>query len=111
MPRTTFAAAVLLSSAASFAQVAPGDIAVTGFSTSAFGVISPGPVVTGYATPGFGGLAQAILWDPAHPNDFLVGGVGFVGRATITGHGTVSYSPITSAVGVVSQMSWDAAGA
>jgi hypothetical protein len=107
---TTLALVLFLSSAPSFAQVASGDIAVTGFSSSAFGVISAGPAVTGYATPGFGGLSQTILWDPAHPNDFLVGGVGFVGRATITGHGTVSYAPITSAVGVVSQMSWDAAG-
>src|SRR5262249_19220400 len=47
MHRTTLAAAVLLiSSAPSFAQVAPGDIAVTGFSSSAFGVIGAGPSVT-----------------------------------------------------------------
>jgi streptogramin lyase len=100
--------------ATSSAQVAPGDIAVTGFSTSAFGVISSGPVVTGYATPGFQGTgsatSQAILWDPAHPNDFVIGGFGFVGRATITGPGTVSYALITNSVGTVAQMSWDASG-
>ncbi|HEX5051586.1 MAG TPA: hypothetical protein VFZ65_07440 [Planctomycetota bacterium] len=96
------------------AQVAAGDIAVTGFSTSAFGVISAGPTVTGYTTGGFQGTgtatSQAILWDRAHPNDFLVGGFGFIGRASITGPGSVVYAPVTNGVGVVSQMTQDDAG-
>ncbi|HEX5052431.1 MAG TPA: hypothetical protein VFZ65_11705 [Planctomycetota bacterium] len=92
------------------AQVLPGDIAITGFSTSQFGIATP-PSVTGYTTSGFGsGTSQAILHDPATFVDFLVGGFGFVGRATITGPGTVSYTPLTLAVGEVSQMSWDGAG-
>src|SRR5262249_13820167 len=96
------------------AQVAVGDIAVTGFSTSAFGVIR-GAAVTGYATPGFQGTgvatSQAILWAIAHANPFLVGGFGFVGRATISGPGAVSYALITNGVGIVAQMSWDSSGA
>ena len=94
-------------------QVAPGDIAVTGFSTTSFGVIR-GTAVTGYATPGFQGTgtatSQAILWDPAQPNDFLVGGFGFVGRATITGPGASTYALVTNNVGIVAQMSWDRSG-
>ena len=96
------------------AQVNPGDIAVTGFSTSAFGILGAGNVVTGYTTPGFQGTSvgtsQAILWDPANPNDFLVAGFGFIGRATIVGLGTVAYAPITNNAGIVSQMSWTDAG-
>ena len=114
MHRTTAPFLACLLSAATSAQVALGDIAATGFSTTSFGVISAGPVVSGYTTPGFQGTgtatSQAILWDPAHPNDFLVGGFGFVGRATITGPGTVSYTLITNGVGIVSQMSWDRSG-
>lgn len=95
------------------AQVLPGDIGVVGFSTSAFGVATP-PNVTGYTTPGFqgssAGTSQAILHDPTSFNDFLIGGFGFVGRATITGPGTVSYALITNGIGTASQMSWDNAG-
>jgi hypothetical protein len=62
------------------AQVATGDIAVTGFSSTSFGVIGAGAVVTGYTTPGFQGTgtatSQSVLWNPANPNDFLVAGGG-----------------------------------
>jgi hypothetical protein len=95
-------------------QVAQGDIAVTGFSTGAFGVISAGPTVTGYNATSFQGTgtatSQAILWDRAQPTSFLIGGFGFVGRATITGTGSVSYALITNNVGIVAQMSWDETG-
>lgn len=100
--------------AALVAQVATGDIAVTGFSANAFGVIDASLAVTGYATPGFQGTgtatSQAVLWDPQHPNDFVIGGFGFVGRATIVGPGAVSYALITNGVGIVAQMSWTDAG-
>jgi hypothetical protein len=96
------------------AQVARGDIAVTGFSTTSFGVVGAGNAVTGYTTTGFLGTgtatSQAILWDPSSPNDFIVGGFGFVGRASITGPGTVTYALITNNVGTVAQMSWDEGG-
>lgn len=96
------------------AQVASGDIAVTGFSTNAFGVIDASLTVTGYATPGFQGTgaatSQAVLWDPASPNDFVIGGFGFVGRATIAGLGAVAYTLITNNVGTVAQMSWTDSG-
>lgn len=96
------------------AQVATGDIAVTGFSTNAFGVIVAGPSVTGYATPGFQGTglatSQAILWDRTVPNAFLVAGFGFVGRATIAAPGIVGYQVVTNNVGIVSQMSWHDSG-
>lgn len=103
--------AAALSTAALSAQVQPGDIGVVGFSASAFGVATP-PNVTAYTTPGFlgTGTSQAILHDPTSFNDFLVGGFGFVGRATITGPGTVNYTLITSGIGTASQMSWDNAG-
>lgn len=94
------------------AQVLPGDIAITGFSTTSFGVASGSPSATIYNTGGFqgSGTSQAILHDPSTVTDFIVGGFGFVGRATITGPGTVSYSLITSGIGTASQLSWDAAG-
>lgn len=108
--RRTSGLFVFLLPAALVAQVTVGDIAVTGFSANAFGVIAAGPTVTGYATSGFlgtgTGTSQAILWDPAHPQQFLVGGFGFVGRATITGTGAATYQLITNNVGIVSQMSW-----
>ena len=95
------------------AQVAPGDIGVTGFSTNAFCIATP-PTVTGYTTAGFGGTgaatSQAILHDPSSFNDFIVGVFGFVGRATITGPGTVSYTLITNGIGTASQMTWDNSG-
>jgi len=100
-----------LLSATATAQVAIGDIAATGFSSTAFGVIR-GTAVTGYTTTGFQGTgtSQAILWDRALPNTFLIGGFGFVGRATITGPGAATYALITANVGIVSQMSWDDSG-
>ena len=100
--------ACLLSATVS-AQVAIGDIAVTGFSTTTFAVIGAPPSVTSYPTPGFQGTgtSQAILWDRAQPNDFIVGGFGFVGRASITGPGSASYSLITNGIGTAAQMTWD----
>src|SRR5262245_45447003 len=91
--------ASLLSATAS-AQVAIGDIAVSRFSTTTFAVIGAGAAVTNYVTPGFlgTGLSQSILWDRANPNDFIVGGVGFVGRASITGPAAVGYSLITNGI-------------
>ncbi|HEU4417496.1 MAG TPA: hypothetical protein VFT55_01080 [Planctomycetota bacterium] len=99
-------------SATAAAQVAVGDIAVTRFSTTTFAVIGAGSAVTSYVTPGFlgTGTSQAVLWDRANPNDFIVGGVGFVGRASITGPAAVSYSLITNGVGTAAQMSWNDAG-
>lgn len=111
MTRTAPLLVSLLSATVS-AQVAIGDIAVTRFSTNTFAVIGAGPSVTGYVTPGFlgTGTSQAVLWDRANPNDFIVGGVGFVGRASITGPAAVSYALITSGIGTAAQMSWNDAG-
>jgi hypothetical protein len=106
-----FLSATLLPATAS-AQVSIGDIAVSRFSTTSFAVIGGGLTVTNYTTPGFlgTGLSQSILWDRAHPNDFIVGGSGFVGRASITGPAAVSYSLITNGIGLAAQMSWNDAG-
>ncbi|HEB51652.1 MAG TPA: hypothetical protein ENI87_00180 [bacterium] len=100
----------LLFCLAASAQVLPGDLAITGFSTSAFGIARSG-TVTGYATSSFGGgTSQAVLHDPTTFTDFIVGGFGFVGRATITGPGTMTYTPITTNIGTASQLSWDPSG-
>lgn len=106
--------AILLAACPLAAQLVPGDIGVTGFSTNAFGVISPSGAATGYVTTGFQGTGSAtsqwILWDPAVPDSFIVGGFGFIGRATVTGPGTSTYALITNGISQVTQMSWDNAG-
>ncbi len=95
------------------AQVALGDVAVSRFSSTTFTVVSPGAGTTSYVTGGFlgtgTGWSHAILRD-ATPSTFLVGGEGFVGRATVTGPGAVSYALITSNVGLVAQMTWSDSG-
>lgn len=98
----------LLSVAAATAQVATGDIATTRFSSSAFDILR-GAAATVYDTGGFQGTGSsfAVLWDPAQPNDFYVGGFDFLGRATITGPGAVSYTNLSNAVGIVVGMAWD----
>lgn len=90
------------------AQTNPGDIALTGFSTTTFGIYTGTAPATGYATTGFGGLSQTILWDDQAPTSFLIGGGGFLGRATVLGPGSVSYTSLTTNVSNVAQMSWDA---
>jgi hypothetical protein len=104
---------LLLFAATAAAQLQLGDIGVTGFSVNAFGVLSNG-APTGYVTTGFQGTgsatSQAILWDPANLQSFLVGGFGFVGRAAITGPGSATYTLITNGIGTASQMSFDALG-
>jgi hypothetical protein len=89
------------------AQTNLGDIALTGFSTNTFGIYSGTAPATGYPTTGFGGLSQTILWDDQMPTSFLIGGGGFIGRATVLGPGSVTYAPLTNNVNNVAQMSWD----
>ncbi|MCU0866529.1 MAG: hypothetical protein MUC36_22315 [Planctomycetes bacterium] len=95
------------------AQVQTNDVGMVGFSTNAFG-IATGGTVTPYTTAGFQGTSaatsQSILHDPLAPNDFIVGGFGFVGRATITGPGAVNYTLITNGINTAAQMSWDFVG-
>ena len=110
---TLLAFAVVLPCSLARAQVQRGDIAVTGFSTSAFGVIGAGGAVQGYTTAAgfFGsGTSQCVLWDPTVPDSFLIGGFGFVGRATITAPGVVGYTLVTANVGIAAQLSRDGAG-
>jgi hypothetical protein len=105
--------ALVATTATALAQVAVGDIGAVGFSTNAFGIATP-PAVTGYTTTGFlgtgAGTSQSILHDPTTFLDFLVGGFGFVGRATITGPGTATYTLLTNGINTAAQMSWDFAG-
>ncbi|MFY9342242.1 MAG: hypothetical protein WAT39_07125 [Planctomycetota bacterium] len=105
-------ALVLAFAAAATAQVATGDIAISGFSTTTFRVLAPGGSVTNYVTPGFqgSGLSQDVLFDRQSANAFLIGGAGFVGRATITGPGTSIYALLTANVGTAVSMAWDDAG-
>lgn len=119
--RTALPLAVLVSvSCVLSAQVLPGDIAISGLSTTSFGIAS-GPVIgstppnaTIYDTGSFGGVgfSYAILRDPAAINEFIIGGNGFIGRATITGPGTVTYATITTdpGLGTAAQLSWDNSG-
>ncbi|MBL8768352.1 MAG: hypothetical protein JNL94_13340 [Planctomycetes bacterium] len=98
------------------AQVATGDIAVTGLSDQQFSILDP---VSGNSIPyplanligpGVSDWTQCIRWDPDHPNDFYVGGNGFIGRLTITGVGTSNYQLITNQVGIVTEVSIDVDG-
>ncbi|MCR9247829.1 MAG: hypothetical protein NXI31_22605 [bacterium] len=97
-------------------QLQPGDVAVATNSTSDFAVVATTGIVTTYSTPLFGGSSNskgdAVLWDPANPNDLLLGGYRFIGRATIHGPGVVSYTrlPLGSYYVHVAQMSWAGPG-
>lgn len=91
------------------AQTTVGDIAATGYSSTRFGIFGGAGPVVAYVTPGFqGGASQTILWDDQQPASFLIGGPSFLGRATILGPGTVQYTVLTTNVGIVMQMAWDA---
>jgi len=99
---------LVLPIAAATAQVLPGDIATSRFSATTFDILRGGST-TPHNTGGFQGTGNslAVLWDPTQPNDFLVGGFDFIGRATITGPGAVNYTLISGAVGIVVGMTWD----
>lgn len=94
------------------AQVTIGDIAISGFSSTTFGILNAGGGTTSYPTSGFlgTGLAQTVLFDQQVPNSFLIGGSGFLGRATITGPGSASYVLLTANVGTAVQLSWTETG-
>jgi hypothetical protein len=94
------------------AQMQAGEIAVTGLSTNAFGIVTPpSTTATAYVTTGFGGAGAGTTRSILHwrnlYNQFFVGGVGFVGRATVTGSGAVTWTPVTTAIGEAAQLSWD----
>lgn len=100
-----FAVCALLATAN--AQTNVGDVALTGFSSSTFGLFTGSTPVVG-CPAAFGNLSQTILWDELDPQSFLVGGFGFIGRATIFGPGSVVYTPLTTNVSAVAQMAFDA---
>lgn len=88
-----------------------GEIGVTSFNTAQAAVLDLTGAQVNFTTPGFGGgTSQSILWDPSSPSDFYVGGFGFVGRLTVTGPGTSTYTLITTGVNTAAQMSFDAGG-
>ncbi len=97
----------LLLAAAAAAQLQPGDVAITGFSSTSFGVLSGGTTTHHAPAGGLGGSTLCVLWDVTQPASVLLAGFGFVGRATITGPGSVVYTPIPANVGIVVQMSQD----
>ncbi len=101
-----------LGAAPGLSQLVVGDVGVTGFSATQISVLHANGSSTVFPIPGTflgtgTGWPQTILYDPHQPQSFLVGGSGFVGRVTITGAATASYSLITNAVSLVVQLSWD----
>jgi hypothetical protein len=107
MSRIAILASFFWAAAHAPAQLAVGDMGVTGFLSSQFTVMHATGTSVAIGTGSFGGTSHAILWDDAQPNTFLVGGVGFLGRITMTGPTSATYAPITSSVGIVAQMSFD----
>lgn len=110
MRSITTVIALLLLVTCSVAQLSPGDMGIAALG-SEFWVLQPNGTVTAYAVPSFGGYgpAQSILWDPANPCSFIIGGMGFVGRATVTGS-TATYVPFSTTLGHIAQMSWSSSG-
>jgi hypothetical protein len=112
---------VILAGGSLTAQLPVGTVGATMFSTTAFATIDPtqgsATSTTIYTTTGFQGTlapstSQCILQDILNPDSFIVGGYGFMGRVTITGPGTATYTPIalntTTTLNRPVQMSWDA---
>lgn len=113
-PLFVLTAAASLAGALS-AQVQVGDIAMVSLVDYQFCVFDGTGAPTYYGlsnTTGLGGTTNtnAIVWDPNNAQSFILGGEGFVGRVTITGPGTSTYSLISNSVGAVSQLSFDANG-
>jgi hypothetical protein len=97
------------------AQVQPGDIAMVSLVDYQFCVFDGAGTPTYYGLSnttglGFSTNTNAIVWDPANSQSFILGGEGWIGRISITGPGTANYSLITNAVGIISQLSFDNAG-
>jgi hypothetical protein len=108
MKRSLPALLVLLIATLAPAQLVVGDIGVTGFfQTSSFTILHANGTSDVYTTGSFGGQSHSLLYDPTQPGTFLIGGSGFIGRVAVTGPGTATYTPITVAVGLINQMSWD----
>lgn len=100
-----------LAAAGASAQLAPGDIGVTWLSPSSFSILraAGGSAVINVGSFQGTGNTATILLDPQVPDAFLIGGSGFVGRAVITGAASANYTPVTNAVSLPAQMSWDGA--
>src|SRR5262245_30174671 len=96
--------AALALSIPTFAQLTVGDVGVTGFLTNQFTVLHANGTSTQFTTTSWVGISHALLYDPKQPNSFLIGGVGFLGRVTVTSPTTATFTPITTSVGTVSQL-------
>lgn len=108
------AAAVVLGAAVARGQVADGTLAVVSLTEFQYSLVDPqSGVDTPFSltnTTGSGTAnTQCVLWDPAQPDSFLIGGEGFLGRVTITA-GVSNYALITNQIGIASQLSFDANG-
>jgi hypothetical protein len=90
-------------------QVVIGDLGVTVFIFSgpqAITILHANGTSNVYPVAGVSGLVHAITYDPTPPGSFVIGGVGFLGRVSVSG-GSASYLPISTSVGTVSQASLD----
>lgn len=99
--------------------LAVGDIGFVNQTPGAFYVLRATPPCSGATSAQVNaysilppvGNTEAILWDPAVPDSFIIGGAGFIGRATVTAFtGSATWTVITTSVGTVRQMAWDANG-
>ena len=80
------------------------------FSASVSVAIVDPDTTTYYSPTGFSGTARSIRWDPLTPTDYIIGGDGSIGRASLIPP-VMSYGPITTTtVGTASQMSWSLTG-
>ncbi len=98
-----------------------GDLGIVGFQTNKFWVRKANGAVNAVTitnAPYFGSYSsatsQSILWDPSSPNSFIIGGFGFLGRATMVTATTATWTPFVPAFGMfpgeIAQMCWEGTG-
>lgn len=111
-PKTSCILILAACAAAAPSQLAPGTIGIVKSSTAAFATISPLGTVTTHVVGPFSGTGAptSILHDPLDANAFLIGGAGFLGRASFGAGGAVTWTLLGTTTGSVEIAGVDAAG-